>query len=154
MSFAVPLAARLAEAERRKASGRFALCVGSGALVEQVCALLPASARDVFWADGAVRASPPGREHPFRDADVYEGVLRAYFGARPSFDAVVLEPGPDGTVAGLRPGSVEALEDERWAIETGYGGLTLTLPVLRAAAWVILLGGGSPLLPDAEVVAG
>ena len=153
MTSSEAVADRLAAAERRRTPGRFALCIGSGARVEQVCALLPASGRDVFWADGAVRAAPPGRVHPFRDADVYEGVLRAYFGARPSFDVVLLEPGADGGVAAVRPGSVEALEDERWAIATGEGGLTLTLPVLRAAAAVILLGGPSPLLPDAEVVA-
>jgi hypothetical protein len=145
------LAERLIAAERRVA-GRFALCIGSGSRVERLCAELPASSRDVFWADGDVRAAPPGRIHRFDDADVYEGLLRAYFGARPQFDAVVLEPGTDGTVAGIRPGSAEALEDERWAISTGEAGLTLTLPALREAAWVVLLGGASPLLPGAEVV--
>ena len=151
MTPASDLAASLLALERAS-SGRFALCVGSGGEVERLSGLLPPSERDVFWADGGVLRPPPGRHHPFTSADTYEGELRAYFGACPRFDAVVLEPGADGAVGPIRLGSVEALEDERWAIVAADGRFTLTLPVLRAARRLVLLGRPSPLLPGAEVV--
>jgi hypothetical protein len=103
----------------------------------------------VFAADTAVRELPPGRHHPFADPDVYEGLLRAYFGARPAFDVVLLEATPDGGVGRQRPGSVEAMEEERWAIASGDGG-TLTLPALRGAMRCLVLSAGpdvSGLLP-------
>ena len=106
-------------AEAERGGGRFALCVGSGKAVESVSALLPDSGRDVFAADTDVGVMPAGRHHPFEDADVYEGLLRAYFGGRPAFDMVLLEATADGGVGRLRPGSIEALEEERWAIAIG-----------------------------------
>lgn len=139
-------------AEAERGGGRFALCVGSGAAVEQVSALLPQSGRDVFAADTEVELMPAGRHHLFDDADVYEGLLRAYFGGRPAFDVVLLEATEHGGVGRLRPGSIEALEEERWAIATGSGG-TLTLPVLRPAELCLVLSGGpdvSVLLPRAR----
>ena len=139
-------------AEAERGGGRFALCVGSGAAVEAVSALLPASRRDVFAADTDVDVMPAGRQHRFEDADVYEGLLRAYFGGRPVFDVVLLEAAADGGIGRLRPGSVEALEDERWAIASGGGG-TLTLPMLRAAERCLVLSrvpNVSVLLPRAR----
>ncbi|MFI5048394.1 MAG: hypothetical protein ACHQEA_00845 [Gaiellales bacterium] len=139
-------------AEAERGGGRFALCVGSGKAVESVSALLPDSGRDVFAADTDVGVMPAGRHHPFEDADVYEGLLRAYFGGRPAFDMVLLEATADGGVGRLRPGSIEALEEERWAIAIGGGG-TLTLPALRGAERCLVLSQRSDvslLLPRAR----
>ena len=134
---------------------RFALCVGSGAAVETVSALLPESRRDVFAADTDVGVMPAGRQHRFEDADVYEGLLRAYFGGRPAFDVVLLEAAADGGRRAPSAGFIEALEEERWAIASGGGG-TLTLPALRGAerAWSLSRGPAvSVLLPRARRVA-
>lgn len=141
-------------AERERATGRFALCVGAGAAVERVSELLPESRRDVFAADTDVRVLPAGRRHPFDDADVYEGLLRAYFGGRPAFDVVLLEEDDDGSLGRLRPGSLEALEDERWAIASGDGG-TLTLSALAGAERCIVLAHGdvvTGLLPRRRTI--
>jgi hypothetical protein len=149
---AAEVAGLVLAAEAERGTGRFALCVGSGPAVEAVSALLPESGRDVFAADTDVRVMPPGRRHPFDDPDVYEGLLRAYFGARAAFDLVLLEATADGGVGRLRPGSIEALEQERWAIASGAGG-TLTPPALSAARRCLVLSAGpdvSGVLPNSQ----
>ncbi len=90
---------------------------------------------------------PHGHLHPFTDADVYEGLLRAFFGERPDFDLLLLGMGGDGHTASLFPGSISLREEERWAIEPpdvveGMRRLTLTLPALNAARRTLFLVTG------------
>ncbi len=96
-------------------------------------------------------------------ATAYEGTLRAAFelegtgshgtgaprasDAWPRFDLVLLGLGPDGHVASLFPGS-EALRERRrlvaapWVEALHAHRITLTLPVLNAAAFVLFVVSG------------
>lgn len=89
-----------------------------------------------------------------RDADLEEaarahaGVLRATLpagnGGWPRFDLVLLGMGEDGHTASLFPGdpALDEMDSRVAAVETPYRGtrrLTLTLPVLNAAAVVLFL---------------
>ena len=102
---------------------------------------------------------PPERIHrmrgedpdPERAAQEYARELERVFnldpGGRPRFDLILLGLGADGHTASLFPGSATLNETARLAVATyaepvkGYR-LTLTLPVLNAAARVIFLVSG------------
>jgi len=91
---------------------------------------------------------PEAQIHPLTDADVYEGLLRAFFGEAPAFDLLMLGMGDDGHTASLFPGSISLLEQERWVIAPpdvvqGMERLTLTLPALNAARRTIFLVSGA-----------
>jgi|1186.fasta_scaffold252050_2 6-phosphogluconolactonase len=91
---------------------------------------------------------PETQVHPLTDADVYEGLLRAFFGETPRFDLLMLGMGDDGHTASLFPGSISLLEQERWVIAPpdvveGMSRLTLTLPALNAARRTVFLVSGS-----------
>jgi 6-phosphogluconolactonase len=82
-------------------------------------------------------------------ADAYEKTLRRFFagGAAPRFDLLLLGIGDDGHTASLFPGSPALHEEKRWVAATYAEKLkservTLTLPVLNAAANVIFLVSG------------
>jgi 6-phosphogluconolactonase len=91
---------------------------------------------------------PEAQVHPLTDADVYEGLLRAFFGEAPDFDLLMLGMGDDGHTASLFPGSIALREEERWVIAPpdvvqGMARLTLTLPALNAARRTIFLVSGA-----------
>jgi 6-phosphogluconolactonase len=82
----------------------------------------------------------------------YEAELRGYFGlaagALPRFDLVLLGVGADGHTASLFPGSPALLERCRlvaapWVEHLRARRVTLTLPVLEAAAAVVFLVAGA-----------
>lgn len=108
----------------------------------------------------AVQAPPehvhrmPGELAPSAGADAYEATLRGLFardpreGAFPRFDLVLLGMGPDGHTASLFPGAPAVEETRRWVVSTRVDQpvphrLTLTLPVLNAAANVLFLVAGA-----------
>lgn len=74
-------------------------------------------------------------------------VIPSREGGIPKFDLVFLGVGDDGHTASLFPGSPALAETQKWTIPTrpGPGGrarVTLTLPVLNAAARVVFLVSG------------
>ncbi|MHB8586416.1 MAG: 6-phosphogluconolactonase [Thermoplasmatota archaeon] len=93
-------------------------------------------------------------------ANAYEQDLRTSFGtgtattaaasiAPPRFDLILLGVGPDGHTASIFPHTSAAAERERWVVATGPAPVapavrrvTLTLPVLNAAANVLFLASG------------
>ena len=158
------------------ASGRFAACLSGGSTPQAMHRLLasPEYASRVDWSRCHVffgderqvplddprsnyenaRATlldhvpiPSHQVHPLTSADVYEGLLRSFFGASCDFDLLYLGMGDDGHTASLFPGSVSLQEQERWVIEppdvvAGMSRLTLTLPALNAARRVRFLATG------------
>jgi 6-phosphogluconolactonase len=95
----------------------------------------------------------PGEKGPKAAAEAYEAELRKFFaverGGRPRFDLIFLGLGDDGHTASLFPGVAALDEADRWIAAVyvekfrSYR-LTLTLPVLNAAAQVtFLVSGGS-----------
>jgi 6-phosphogluconolactonase len=96
---------------------------------------------------------------PARAAAEYESVLRSAFAAPaplvPRFDLVLLGMGREGHTASLFPGSEALGERSRlvaapWVDAIGARRLTMTLPVLDAAACVLFLVAGAD---KAETVA-
>ena len=112
----------------------------------------------------AIPEAPPlvrrikGELGPAAGADDYEGQLRREFGdGLPELDLVLLGLGPDGHVASLFPGHPEVAETRRRAVGVEEAGLepyvprvSLTLPVINAAAEVVFLVAGAD---KAEAVA-
>jgi len=94
-----------------------------------------------------------GELEPALAAIRYEAELKATFGSQnfPRFDLVLLGLGEDGHTASLFPGSPALNEHERWVVNVEHitpppplvRRITLTLPVLNAAAQVIFLVSGS-----------
>jgi 6-phosphogluconolactonase len=112
----------------------------------------------------ALTAGPPvahrirGELGPAAGADDYEEQLRAEFGdGVPALDLILLGMGPDGHVASLFPGQSSLAESRRRAVGVEEAGLeplvprvSLTLPVINAAAEVLFLVSGAQ---KAEAVA-
>lgn len=92
-----------------------------------------------------------GEKAPDSAAREYEQTLRTFFGVTgsrwPRFDLILLGIGEDGHTASLFPGS-EALAESRRLVVAPYveklrsHRLTLTLPVINAAAQVMFLVSG------------
>lgn len=92
-----------------------------------------------------------GEMEPRRAAAAYEAELQKFFGQAdgelPRFDLIFLGLGEDGHTASLFPGSAALQETARW-VATAYverlraHRLTLTLPVINAAAQVSFLVAG------------
>lgn len=89
---------------------------------------------------------------PDRAAEEYEEILRDQFrlapGDRPRFDLVLLGMGADGHTASLFPGARALEEKDRLVVATQApveprGRITLTYPVLNAAAAVMVLVTGT-----------
>jgi len=94
-------------------------------------------------------AERPDREQAAREyADEMARVLRPAPGEWPRLDLVFLGMGPDGHTASLFPGSAALEERTAWVVpnfapQLDSFRLTLTLPVLNAAAHVIFLVAGA-----------
>jgi 6-phosphogluconolactonase len=96
-----------------------------------------------------------GEIDPGQAAADYEQVLRSFFRrsagpknlAQPRFDLLLLGMGDDGHTASLFPGTAALHERTRWVVENHVEKLdawriTLTAPVINAAATVIFLVSG------------
>ncbi|HEX6208597.1 MAG TPA: 6-phosphogluconolactonase [Actinomycetota bacterium] len=100
----------------------------------------------------ALLSKVPARAHPMPgetcDAEAYERTLRERFGDEvPSLDLVFLGIGEDGHTASLFPGDPALDERQRWVVPVerpDFRRLTLTFPVLNAAAAVMFLIEGEP----------
>jgi 6-phosphogluconolactonase len=100
---------------------------------------------------------PPANVHPIPtelpSADAaalrYEDTLRAYFsGDLPVFDVALLGLGDDGHTASIFPGSAALDEARRWVVAVAAPvepalRITLTMPVLTAAAQLFVLVAGA-----------
>jgi 6-phosphogluconolactonase len=93
----------------------------------------------------------------------YEQTLRDFFslgaGRFPRFDLVLLGMGPDGHTASLFPGTDALREETRlvvanWVPKFDTFRITLTLPVLNNAAWVLFLVSGAEKAPVLRGVLG
>ncbi len=91
----------------------------------------------------------PGEQEPALAAAAYAEELRRFFGpGLPRFDLVLLGLGEDGHTASLFPGTAALNENERlvaavYVERLRSHRLTLTLPVLNAAAHTIFLVDGA-----------
>jgi len=96
---------------------------------------------------GNIHPMPTHRKHPEDAAQDYESFLRTQFeGDWPRFDVVLLGMGTDGHTASIFPGSA-ALDTDRWVMAVRSSlepplRLTLTMPVLNAAANICFLVSG------------
>lgn len=102
--------------------------------------------------EGNVHRIPAENPDTSATAATYEQTLRRLFttsaGRAPRFDLILLGMGPDGHTASLFPGGRAVEERERLVVAEhveGVGGwrITLTLPVLNAAARVVFLVTGA-----------
>ena len=91
-------------------------------------------------------------EDASRAAHDYEQTLREFFslaeGEMPRFDLVLLGMGPDGHVASIFPGSDVINEESRLVVapfvrQLNCYRITLTLPVLNHAAFVVFMVSGA-----------
>ncbi|HEX2907968.1 MAG TPA: 6-phosphogluconolactonase [Phototrophicaceae bacterium] len=106
-----------------------------------------------------------GELAPPEAAALYEQHLRTFFGNEPRFDLILLGMGADGHTASLFPHTPALQERERWvvpnyALSQQSWRITLTIPVINAAAHIIFLVAGAkkaetlhrvltgPYLPD------
>jgi 6-phosphogluconolactonase len=107
----------------------------------------------------------PGEEPPSEGAHNYEAVLRRTFetlgvwsvDGLPRFDLMLLGMGPDGHTASLFPGFPEVEERGRWVLpvhvdQTIASRMSLSLPVINAAAHVTFLVAGADKAPKVEEV--
>ena len=94
-------------------------------------------------------------------AEKYEEELQAFFrlepGQLPRFDLVLLGMGPEGHTASLFPGTKALKEQKRLVVSNWVGKLytdriTLTPPVLNAAARVIFMVHGAEKAPALKAV--
>lgn len=87
-------------------------------------------------------------DSPEKAASSYEAQLRSQFdGEFPRFDLILLGLGPDGHTASLFPGTSAVTEQRHWTSPATPKGqtlarITLTLPVINAAANIIFLVTG------------
>ena len=93
-----------------------------------------------------------GEKEPAEAAAAYEQELREFFalkpGQMPRFDLILLGLGEDGHTASLFPGTAALDETDRWVAavyveKLQSHRLTLTLPVINAAAQVTFLVAGA-----------
>ena len=101
---------------------------------------------------GALHVEVAEHANPLTAATAYEQELRGFFslraGALPRFDLVLVALGADGRLGGLAPGGHALDEIERLALadfdpDTGRYFVTLTPPVIRNAARVLVVAHGA-----------
>jgi 6-phosphogluconolactonase len=94
-------------------------------------------------------------------ADAYEQTLRKFFALQPvefpRFDLILLGMGPDGHTASLFPNTAGLKEKSRlvianWVDKLKTSRLSLTLPVINAAACVAFLVSGTDKAPALHAV--
>ncbi len=98
-----------------------------------------------------------GEIDPAQAAQQYEDELRAVFGTLPRFDLILLGMGADAHTASLFPGTPALHEQRRWVMaqyvdKLQASRLTLTPPIVNAAANVIFLIAGSDKAAALQVV--
>jgi 6-phosphogluconolactonase len=102
---------------------------------------------------------PVGSGMPDEIARAWEAHLVEALGAPPALDVAILGVGPDGHVASLFPGHAALECRDRWVLalhdapKPPPDRLTLTLPVIAAAAevWIVAFGGAkAPVLSEAR----
>jgi 6-phosphogluconolactonase len=89
-----------------------------------------------------------GELDPAQAAQHYETELRDFFGTQPRFDLILLGMGADAHTASLFPGTPALHEQQHWVVahyvdKLQAERLTLTPPIINAAANVIFLIAGS-----------
>lgn len=90
----------------------------------------------------------PGEQEPAQAAARYDRRLRDFFGGLPRFDLILLGLGDDGHIASLFPHTPALQERHRYAVHSTapvppIHRVTLTLPVINAAARVLFLVSGA-----------
>ncbi len=116
-------------------------CLAGGDAARSAVQRLPVPA-------GALHLEVAEHANPLTAATAYEQELRGFFslraGALPRFDLVLVALGADGRLGGFAPGGHALDEIERLALadfdpDTGRYFVTLTPPVIRSAASVLLV---------------
>lgn len=107
---------------------------------ESLLAHVPVAPENIHRIQGEIDAA--------QAALAYEDALRAHFAGPPRFDLILLGMGEDGHTASLFPGAPALAERVRLAVPVhaahlGSWRVTLTYPVLNAAAAVLFVVSGS-----------
>jgi 6-phosphogluconolactonase len=103
-----------------------------------------------------------GEDKPNKAASEYDGLIRDFFGADdlpPRFDLVLLGLGADGHTASLFPNADALHVTDAWAVPTFIDEqriwrITLTLPAINAAQFVMFLVNGSSKAEIVEQILG
>jgi 6-phosphogluconolactonase len=105
---------------------------------------------------GNVHPVPTDANYPEGAANLYQDVLREFYGAerldpaRPLFDLVLMGLGPDGHTASLFPQSRALEEKDRWVVGVAKAGMepfvprvTLTFPALASTREMLFMVDGA-----------
>lgn len=88
-----------------------------------------------------------GELDPEKAAELYEEVLRSFFGEKPQFDFNLLGLGTNGHTASLFPHTEVLKEKKRWVVgyyvdEVKMSRLTLTAPAINESQFILFLVSG------------